>query len=602
MALNTQALLGHDCVLQHIVVNAALPLEAESLYARHTALPVKGLRHTTDTYINIFHKKRWQALTGISSYRLQISCRGKGVLELHGAFAPEREFSPVTPASSVLLDTCAVNSGPGEAFCWTPQLEGPYDFFFLAWEEEREGALSIDKAQYIASSDIRPRSIRVAIVTTTYKRHDDIGRLVAMYRQACENILEISLSTHLFIINNEREDEDFLQQYAHPQISVITNAKNVGGSGGFAQGARLAVEDGSFSHVLFMDDDALAPEESWFRTLRLSACLREELRFHPLSGAMFTREQPAYCHAMIEALDARLHRLCLSGETNMEGAADCLASLAQAHDVCARLLQTEKEQQNKSTAPHPYAAWWYGLFPIETFLEFGYPAPYFYQKDDQEFGLRIRRTPLFLNGVCVWHPSFQNKSSALRHYLNFRNYALVCATYTKHWRRFLLKRLFFGVTRSLAANDYEKAALFLLSIEDFLSFPNVPCEGKKLMIHIKTVTQYNKNTEIPIYNSPHQIDIQSLRYNILPMLAVLFTLGGGLVPPFWRRSYTVAPFSQVGGRWASQWTAYPGESSVRHIQPLKAARIIIKFLYCVIKILKGCQVKYFNQGLERQPY
>lgn len=587
MTLSPHAFSERKCILQHIVINMDRASGTEALYVRHVELPFRGLRHTTDTYINIFHKKRWQDLTSLSSYHLQIACHGKGHLELYGVSAPANGDYPNSDISPVLLDTCAVDS-PKDTVCWTPHLDGPYDFFFFAWEEEFEGALSIEQAQYSTDADVTPRNVRMAIVTTTYRRREDIGRLVAMYLRACEEMLEIALSTHMFIINNEREDEDFLRQYAHPQISIFTNAENLGGSGGFAQGARLAVEDGTFSHVLFMDDDAFAPAESWFRTLRLSACLRKELHSHPLSGAMFTREQPTYCHAMIEALDAHLHRLCLSGSAHLESVDSCLSSLTQAHAVCTHLLQTENEQS--ATAPYPYAAWWYSLFPVESFLKYGYPAPYFYQKDDQEFGLRIRRTPLFLNGICVWHPSFQNKSSALRRYLNLRNYALMCAAYTKQWRRILLKRLFLRITRSLAANDYERAALFLLSVEDFLSFPNVPYEGKKLMLHIQTTLQQNSNTEKAISYPSHQIGIQALRYNILSMLAVLLTLGGALVPPFWRRSCTTAPFSQVRGRWGAQWTAYPEESRARQIQPIKAARIIIKFLYCFIKILKGCQI------------
>lgn len=583
MTLSPHALSERKCVLQHIVINMDRASGTEALYVRHVELPFRGLRHTTDTYINIFHKKRWQDLTSLSSYHLQIVCYGKGHLELYGVSAPANGDYPNSDISPVLLDTCAVDS-PKDTVCWTPHLDGPYDFFFFAWEEEFEGALSIEQAQYSTDADVTPRNVRMAIVTTTYRRREDIGRLVAMYLRACEEMLEIALSTHMFIINNEREDEDFLRQYAHPQISIITNAENLGGSGGFAQGARLAVEDGTFSHVLFMDDDAFAPAESWFRTLRLSACLRKELHSHPLSGAMFTREQPTYCHAMIEGLDARLHRLCLSGDMNMEDSGSCLSSLAQAHAVSTRLLQTEKEHK-PALAPYPYAAWWYCLFPIKIFQEYGYPAPYFCRGDDQEFGLRIRRTPLFMNGICVWHPDFKNKTSLLRSYLSFRNYALNCATHIAHWRQHILKRLFLGITRSLAANDYERAALLLLSVEDFLSFPSIPREGEKLISRVQAKLRQYANKEVRTFLSPHRIAPQKLRHNLLPMLGVLLTLGGTLVPRFWRRGYTIAPFLQVGKRWASQWTAYSEEGCARCLQPLKAAHIVIKFLCCSTKLL-----------------
>lgn len=572
-------------VLQHIVVKDIFPSKGEYLYVRHRTVPSKGFRHTTDTYVNIFHKRRWQELTGISQFSLKVTCHGKGRLELHGSLvSTDGENCPIV-AQSVLLDACTVNS-PDESFCWLSAFDADYDFFFLAWEEENEGDLLIDCASYAASSACERRNTRMAVVTTTYRRKEDIQNLICMYHKACENMPELAASSHLFIINNEQTDDTFLQQYAHPQITIVTNAKNLGGSGGFAEGARLVVESGSFSHILFMDDDALPSGESWFRTLRLADCLRQELHAHPLSGTMFIREQPAYCHAIIEALDTSLHRHCLSGNTSMEEAGRCIATLAEAHDTCMHLLRED------GTAPvacswHPYAAWWYCLFPVETFITYGYPAPYFFCGDDQEFGLRIRRTPLFLNGICVWHPSFSNKGSALRSYLSFRNYILRCIAHMPHWRPTLLKRLFFKITRCLAANDYEKAALILLSVEDALSFTQIPREGEELSLRVQAALRQWPNKESRISSPSQTIRQQSLRYNLLPMVGVLLTLGGALVPAFWRRRYTIAPFPQTGGRWASQWTAYSEKGAARGFQAAKAIRISINSVLLFSKIIAG---------------
>ena len=575
----------HAYDLQHIVANDIFPSKGKCLYVRHSIVPSRGWRHTTDTYINLFHKRRWQALTGISQYCLKVICRGKGRLELHASLAPAGKKNCPPVAQSVLLDACTVNS-PDENICWLSAFDADYDFFFLAWEEENEGDLLIDCASYAASSACERRNIRMAVVTTTYRRKEDIQNLICMYHKACENMPELAASSHLFIINNEQMDDTFLQQYAHPQITIVTNAKNLGGSGGFAEGARLVVESGSFSHILFMDDDALTSGESWFRTLRLAGCLRQELHAHPLSGTMFIREHPVYCHAIMEALDTSLHRHCLSGNMNMEEAGRCITTLAEAHDTCMQLLRKD------GTAPaasswHPYAAWWYCLFPVETFITYGYPAPYFFCGDDQEFGLRIRRTPLFLNGICVWHPSFRNKGSALRSYLSFRNYILRCIAHMPHWCPALLKRLFFKVTRCLAANDYEKAALHLLSVEDAISFSQVPREGEKLSLRVQTTLRQYPNKESRIFSPSQIIRQQSLRYNLLPMLGVLLTLGGALVPAFWRRGYTIAPFPQTGGRWASRWTAYSEEDTVRGFQAALAIRLSIKSIFLFIKIIAG---------------
>ena len=554
----------------------------DDLYKHETISGTNTRQISTDTYINFFHYSRWRELTGLSTFSLHVRYSGKGRLFLYAypRSTEKRNHSNDGPCSPLLLASYSVSS-PVTDGKWDIELDDRYDFFFFAWEDDNDFPLYIKKAYYAADTGFLRNNIHIAIVSTTYHRPGDIKHLIRTYSLACHNNRDFETASHLFIINNEYTDKEILSSYQNSNITIINNQENFGGAGGFAQGARLAVEHGGFTHVLFMDDDALIHEESWFRTLALLRCLRDDLCGHPISGAMFTREQPTHCHAMIEALNKHLHRQCLSGEAFLDSPEACKNFLDSAHEICRQLRSSD------SHAPYPYAAWWYCLFPTAVFAQHGYPAPYFFCGDDIEFGLRIKKSPLFLNGICVWHPAFENKGSLLREYLSLRNHALRCAAHMKSWRYELIKTFCRKMARCLAANDYERGALTILALQDFMDFAHVPREGSLLIPRVEAERQRwaNKKERMPCL--PLKIDEKPLRYNLLPMLGVFLTLGGALVPSFLRRRCTVAPFLQVGGRWASQWTAYPGEQQACGLQTLKAAKLTLATIRGLVKIFQA---------------
>ena len=556
--------------IQNIILNYRK--DAEVLFVhRYNTFPKK---YSTDTYFNIFHYTRWNNLTGYNKFFLHVICRGKGTIFLYGQNAYDKDMF-----SKIFIESYHIDN-IDEVKQFDININGSYDFFFFEWEDGIDYQLYIEKAYYSLSYVNFKRDVNIAIISTTYHRIDDINNLVHTYTSACQHDSYFNAVSHLFIINNEYTDKDFFLQCQHRNITIINNKENFGGSGGFSQGARLAVERGGFSHVLFMDDDALIHEESWFRTVALLRCLCAELYDHPVSGTMFTREQPSYCHAAIEALNKHLHRHCLNGAVFLDTSEACREFLTAAHETCCQLRCTEGQ------VPYPYAAWWYCLFPIGTFMRHGYPAPYFFRGDDMEFALRIKKTPLFLNGICVWHPSFEGKSSPLREYLNLRNYALRCTAHMKGWRYQLIKTFCRKMARCLAANDYERAALTILAVRDFMDFAHVPREGSQLIARVEMQRQRwsNKKERMPCI--PLQIDKKSLKHNLLPMLGVFLTFGGALVPTFLRRRCTVAPFLQVGGRWVSQWTAYSGREISRKFQNIFAAQLTIKAIMQIYLIIR----------------
>lgn len=565
------------CV-QNIILNCRV--EVEKLFVQVTETKNNSKIYSTDTYFNIFHYTRWHDLTGCDKFFLRVFCRGKGKLNLLGIRATSNDSSPTKGiCSPAHIASYSVDSN--EIYQqWSVELNKSFDFYYLTLENKIGENLDIEKAYYAISSEQCKRDVNIAIVSVTYNRVKDINHLVKTYTSACRNNKYFGSSSHLYVINNEYSDKELLTQYEQENTTIINNKENYGGSGGFAQGARMAVENGRFTHVLFMDDDALIHEESWLRTTALLRCLRDDLYEHPISGTMFTREQPTYCHAVIEALNKHLHRICLSGANFLDKAETCRAFLTSAHEICRKIRCTEGQP------PYPYAAWWYCLFPISVFVKHGYPAPYFFCGDDIEYGLRIKKSPLFLNGICIWHPDFKNKSSPLREYLSLRNYALRCKVYMmKSWRYELIKTLVRKIARCLAANDYERGALTILAIKDFMNFNHIPREGDLLIAHVEAERQHWTNIRGKIPILPRQISDNTLRVNLFSMICVFLTLGGAIVPSFLRRRCTVASFIQVKGRWASQWTTYPGKKDLYKIQELKAIKLTVTVVYISIKLL-----------------
>ena len=556
--------------IQNIILEPIIK-NSESLFIQISDPAEKIQKFSTDTYINIFHYKRWSELTGYNNFFLSVECSGIGKICLYGYSQNKKNMTKLISYYDI-YDKINYK-------VYKFDISGEYDFYFLSWESNSDNEIDIQKAYYGIKNTSCCRKIKIAIVSTTYKRLDDIKFLIKSYLQACKNNQFFEEVSHLFIVNNNYNDRNFFLQYETKKISIINNKNNYGGSGGFAQGAKLAVESGEFTHILFMDDDALVYEESWFRSTALLRYLREDLREHPISAAMFTREKPTYCHAMIEGLNAHLHRLCLSGATNLDGNVEIGDFLSNAHEICLRL------RLDKGKPLYPYAAWWYCVFPVEAFIQHGYPAPYFFCGDDIEYGLRIKKSPLFLNGVCVWHPAFENKWSPLREYLSLRNYALRCAAHMKGWRYELIKTFLRKMARCLAANDYERGALTILALNDFLDFDHVPREGSQLMRRVEEKRLRWLNETQRILPNSIMVKQKPLRQNLLPMIGVFLTLGGALIPSVLRRRNTVSPFLQVGGRWISLWTAYENKKNYRKFKNKSSLNLSLKLIISILLII-----------------
>ena len=535
-------------IIQRVVEHG--PAGADPLHLRR-----EGDSVSTAAYVNLFHRRRWRELTGLSSFALEAAARGPGRMRVFGVDGPG-EADPAETEIPRREEIHSVRLEPGPDFSLFT-LSGDYDFYFFDWRPDQPDT-PFPAARYTAETRSGTSRVKLALVVTTYDRLRDVEQLAAAYAQARRDWPEIRELTELTIVNNRAADRDRLAGLEAEGVRVATNSRNTGGAGGFGLGARLAVEDGGFTHVLFMDDDVSVQAEAWLRTLNLLRNLTEEHRGQIIGGGMFTRERPTFCHTLAEALDHRGYPQNLIGRMDLSELPAVLTALAADPERLGR------DKFSGRTRARPYAAWWYCVIPVEIFREHGYPLPVFFRGDDQEFGLRVGRKVLSLNGICVWHPDFDNKRNLLRAYLGHRNWAIYTTLHCPRRRARVFLDTARRLARHLADNDYQGAALLLTGFDDFVNFHQRQDDGEAIFEKIAALVRRDLNrcepfrpdeeADRPEYPRGHQIYSAAL---------VILTFGGALIPgPFFRRRTVVAALPHLRGKFPARRTVALHEPTV----------------------------------------
>lgn len=251
---------------------------------------------------------------------------------------------------------------------------------------------------------------KIGIVITTFNRQlqarTAIERILRKIRSL--DIAEKNLYKVL-VIDNGRN----LGIESTDTCRVIEN-NNLGGTGGFTRGLiELAPQD-SFTHCLFMDDDASCHFESIQRTRTLfSYAIEQDLA---ISGAMLFKDTP---HIQWE-FTARF-------KPQLKGSVCAPIGSGRNVSSIVGLLENEKTTLQLTEAPpklncyspdYPYGGWWYFAFPIRRDIVF--PFPFFVRGDDVYFSIHNRFKIIAMNGVSSWQESFDQKDAPLTIYLSYR--------------------------------------------------------------------------------------------------------------------------------------------------------------------------------------
>lgn len=333
------------------------------------------------TYFNCFSVKKWHDYTSLTAVRISLAMAGQAQVEIYAIEANGRHRLYV--------------------------MEAKNDFVYdLPLKELLEAGIEVIGIELTALSDEltfieggfygnfeTTQEVSIGIVICTFKREQYVKHNVAVLKELIEKNDKFSV----MIIDNGRT----LTEVSGKNIQVIPNP-NYGGSGGFTRGLMEQVNQGCNNYVLMMDDDIVIETSALDRVYKVCQHVREERKMQMFGGAMLNMQKPT------EQFENTAYWKLIK-----------LIAFGRGFDLTdkRKLYENEKFPEKINT----YAAWWFCCIPMRVILQNGYPLPVFIKSDDMEYGIRNNQPIMTMNGVGVWHETFEKKANPAINYFNDRN-------------------------------------------------------------------------------------------------------------------------------------------------------------------------------------
>lgn len=454
-------------VLQHIVIPKNIEDEKTALYLKWTGkAPVfvgdmlqipKGCRLSFFTYFNSFSIKKWCTYTDLTKYAIQVRMQGQAKIRIWNAYLPQ-ETSATAEKALLCEEECIWEEDKYRSYeidgaamqgCVYVEVQAVQDCIWYGGEILAAGV-----------SDIR--EINLAVGICTFRREDYVRNtlksLSANFLDSSEDIAE---HFHIFVSDNGNTLP--IEELSGKGITIFPN-KNAGGAGGFTRCMIEALQDEStkWTHILFMDDDIVLEPESVYRTYRLLGLAKEEYRNALVGGSLMRTDYVYIQHAKGELWDRDRAYYTKNG-----------------YD----LRKEEMLLLNEEDVPINYNGWWYCTIPLEN-KENDLPLPIFVHIDDIEYGLRAKGEIITLNGIGVWHGSFEHRKASAMEYYDMRNNMIIIAIYNPEYTlKQAKKRVFRHMVYQLLKYRYDDQILTMRGIEDFLKGVDFLKEKDPLELH-----------------------------------------------------------------------------------------------------------------------
>jgi galactofuranosylgalactofuranosylrhamnosyl-N-acetylglucosaminyl-diphospho-decaprenol beta-1,5/1,6-galactofuranosyltransferase len=463
-----------NTLLQTILFPNPETCSAEDCYFRRA-----GAEQVYNTYFNIFSLKKWRWYTDLKSIALHIKIEGSARIRLW-AYTVQKEqrllseilisetglikivntetaFTGTNVSEPVISKTEKAKSevlDPGASK--TCMIPFPYDkqdeFLWFSFESLSAGS-HILSACYV-TQDIPKYQPMVAIDICTFHREEYVYRNMEVLERSilCNPENPYRNDFQVYIVDNGQTLEP--AKIASDCIHIIPN-RNVGGSGGFTRGILEILKDREqkhITHMIFMDDDAVIEPDALIRTIALLSFIKDQYRDACIGGAMHRIDQPYIQHESGAVWNG------VTSVRNHEG---------------VDLRKFDEIVENENILPTSYAGWWYACYPLTVVREDNLPLPMFIHCDDMEYGIRNRNNGIiFLNGICVWHNSFEHRRTSALSYYDVRNIMIMNALiYPDGNERAWIKNLWKRVIGDLLRFRYRDVYIKCLGISDFLRGP-----------------------------------------------------------------------------------------------------------------------------------
>jgi GT2 family glycosyltransferase len=345
--------------------------------------------------------------------------------------------------------------------------------------------------------------VKLGIVITHFNRKQYV--IPALKRIRNELLLDkrYQEKIDLIVVDNSQN----ITQEESQGVTVISNL-NLGGSGGFTRGLLHLKDSGTYTHCLFMDDDASCEIESIRRTYALLQYAHTE-KF-AVAGSLLREVKP---YQLFEK-GAQFNGVCKPLKSGLD-----MRSIKD-------LLKAEKENKKPD-----YGGWWFFAYKISDLTSF--PFPFFVRGDDSLFSMMNKFTICTMNGIGTWGEDFTLKRNPMIIYLDTRYHLL-------HGLQFMefstLKTLsytakFFLV--QLFSYEYSSARAATLALTHLLQGPifwtnNLDTSNVRTQLNSFKPSENMENIDLTNY----KFKKTKMSKNIFIRIFQLCTLNGFLLPSF----------------------------------------------------------------------
>lgn len=381
---------------------------------------------STDTYFNSLSVGKWKRYTNVNDLIFSVKFKGKIkiIWRLDRLHFSHKLIEEMHLESDNVTET---------------------SFPLTFWKDLEDGMLSFDIEAldyselysffYSTNSDIL-NPISLGVVITHFNRQQYV--LPALDRLKSELLLDsyFKNKVSLNVVDNSQNLPEI------DGVNIIPN-ENLGGSGGFTRGLMHLKENGSYTHCLFMDDDASCEVEGIKRTISfLEHALNHKTA---LAGAMLREAE------MFRQFEngAKFDGVCKAVKPNLD--------LREVHS----LLINEQEEHID------YGGWWFFAFPLSEVKHYAFP--YFVRGDDSGFSLVHDFKILTLNGISSWQEDFSLKNGPLPHYLDTRYHIMhYLHNLVRGNAKDVIKTTARMCLKNLLSYQYETALASILAMEDVM--------------------------------------------------------------------------------------------------------------------------------------
>ncbi|XXQ69148.1 glycosyltransferase [Neisseriaceae bacterium B1] len=431
----------------------------------------KGASCAFDTYFNSFTIQTWKNQTEVRQIKLRLFGNGEFLIKIsrHKLHEDMRHLSE----QRITLTETGVDIDFGNL---NDHTEGMLFFELIVLSDTGY----INRGFY--HSDLAPRNdVKLGIVITHFNRKHYV--LPAIERVSNDLLQDpyYKDKISLIVVDNSQNITPDEAKYA-----IVIPNQNLGGSGGFTRGLLYLEDEKSYTHCLFMDDDASCEIESIRRAYALLQYTTGE-KF-AVAGAQLRESQPYLIHEK-GAIFSNLTYTSLHIGLDMREAESVLLS--------------ELNHKNPN-----YGGWWFFAFKI-TDVEM-YPFPFFVRGDDVTFGFVNKFNITTLNGISVWAEDFFIKEGLWTRYLGFRG-TFVSGLFQnpnldKQTAKKIFKNWYFNCINS---HNYTSAQVIKIALEDVLMGTKIFTDDMSASIVRTKLAQLPQDEKMqPI----HRMDYAELKY------------------------------------------------------------------------------------------